>query len=122
MSNCKDCVHHKLCNDTDLNGGDNNVAEQCEYFKDKSKCCELPYKVGSKVFVSPDNGEHFHKAILCGCNEKGSFIVFVNDYELTEDENHIVKHPLKRVFYDWFAKVYSKEEVEQSLERRSDEE
>jgi hypothetical protein len=49
MKTCEDCVHYKLCNDSDLNGGDINVTEQCEYFKDKSKFIELPCRIGDYI-------------------------------------------------------------------------
>ena len=111
MSTCKDCLHSEICPwDCD--------SVVCERFKDKSKFLELPCEIGSEVFVSPDNGEHFHKATLYGCNGKGAFVVFVNDNELTEDEKHIVENPKKYVFYDWFSKVYSKEEAEKALIER----
>ena len=49
MKTCEDCVHYKLCNDSDLNGGDINVTEQCEYFKDNSKFIELPCRIGDYI-------------------------------------------------------------------------
>lgn len=49
MSTCKDCIHYKLCNDSDLNGVDINVTEQCEYFKDKTKFIELPCRTGDYI-------------------------------------------------------------------------
>lgn len=111
MSTCNDCLHAEIC-PWDCDG------VVCEHFKDRSKFIELPCEIGSEVFVSPDNGEHFHKATLYGCNGKGAFVVFVNDNELTEDEKHIVENPKKYVFYDWFSKVYSKEEAEKALIER----
>ena len=118
---CKDCMKADVCKhkaNLDKAPIIGMSVEECEYFKDKSKFIELPCEIGSEVFVSPNNGEHFHKATLYGCNGKGAFVVFVNDNELTEDEKHIVKNPKKYVFYDWFSKVYSKEEAEQALAER----
>lgn len=48
-------------------------------------------------------------------NEKGTYLVFVNDNNLSEDENHIVTNPILHCFYDWFIKVYTKSEAEQAL-------
>ena len=92
---------------------------QCDFFKDRNGFVELPFKVGSKVFVTPDRGRHFHKATLYGCDEKGTFLVFVNDHNLTDEEKPIVANPCTHVFYDWFIKVYTKEEAEQALKERS---
>lgn len=116
MTNCKECIREIVCKYND------DVNEYCKgncpHFKDHSKFVELPCKIGTKVFVTPDRGKHFHKATLYGCDEKGTFLVFVNDNELLEDEKHIVANPMLRCFYDWFLKVYTKEEAEKALEER----
>ncbi len=107
--------------DERINGkfvGDRDVREKLfEYEQEESegKLIHLPYKIGSEVFVTPDKGKHFHKATLYGCDEKGTYLVFVNDNNLSEDENHIVANPILRCFYDWFIKVYTKSEAEQAL-------
>lgn len=118
---CKECVKADVCKykaKFEEYSIKDMFINECEYFKDRSKMLELPCEIGSEVFVSPDNGNHFHKANLYGCDEKGVFFVFVNDNKLQESEKHIVKNPMKKVFYDWFSKVYSKEEAEQALRER----
>lgn len=117
MPTCKDCLHYRVCK-FHIDEETKMTVNECEHFKDRSKFVELPCEIGSKVFVSPDYGEHFHKATLYGRNEKGSFLVFVNDNELTEDEKHIVSSPMIKMFYDCFLKLYSKEEAEQILIER----
>lgn len=117
---CTDCLHYELCQALEDNHQANKIKPiQCGLFKERSKFVEMPCEIGSEVFVSPDNGENFHKANLYGCDKKGVFLVFVNDNKLKESEKHIVKNPMKKVFYDWFSKVYSKEEAEQALAERS---
>lgn len=120
---CENCLKSDVCKHKASIEKDpilEDVIERCEHFKDRSKFVEMPCEIGSEVFVSPDNGEHFHKANLYGCDEKGVFLVFVNDNKLKESEKHIVKNPMKKVFYDWFSKVYSKEEAEKALAKRGE--
>ena len=77
----------------------------------------LPCKVGTYVFVSPNNGRSFHKAELCGANEHGVYLVRLRDDLLAENEKHIVKNPSGKIFYDWFHRIYTKEAAEKALER-----
>ncbi len=74
-----------------------------------------PVKFGSEIFVTPDRGKHFHKARLYGCDEKGVWLVWVNDNLLTEEDKHIVANPMKHTFYDWFINIYTREEAEAKL-------
>lgn len=117
MASCKDCLCGDLCIDRYVCGD----RPACEHFKDRTQFVELPCKVGTKVFVSPDRGKHFHKATLYGCDEKGTFLVFVNDNELSKDEKHIVENPNTHCFYDWFLKVYTREAAEKALKEREKE-
>lgn len=50
MASCKDCMHEEVCN---IFSGDLNEdgAEKCVCFKDRSRFVELPCKVGDTVFV-----------------------------------------------------------------------
>ena len=89
--------------------------EAMQMYKEKDRYIKLPCKAGSEVFVSPNRGQSFHKAKIYGCDEKGVWLVWVNDKLLTEEDKHIVANPMKRTFYDWFLKVYTKEEAEQKL-------
>ena len=50
MATCKDCIHYELCFDDNITQFDDGNAEQCAYFKDKSKLVELPCKVGDTVY------------------------------------------------------------------------
>lgn len=79
---------------------------------------KMPYPVGSYVFVSPNKGKSFHKARIFGKNEKGTYLVWVCDESLDENEKHIVENPMTKFFYDWFHKVYSKEEAEAALKEQ----
>lgn len=114
MASCKDCLSYEVCKNRDV-FGDMPI---CEHFKDRTRFVELPCKVGSEVYVTPDREKHFHKATLYGCDEKGTFLVFVNDHNLTDEEKHIVANPCTHVFYDWFLKVYTREEAEKALKER----
>ena len=112
MASCKDCLHYDVCSFDESCLPD---YVNCICYKDRNRFVEFPCKVGSEVFVTPDRGKHFHKATLYGCDEKGTYLVFVNDNKLSEDEKHIVANPILRCFYDWFIKVYTKAEAEQAL-------
>lgn len=83
----------------------------------QGRLVELPCKVGADVFVSPNNGKSFHKARLYGKNNNGSHLVMVCDETLTEEEKHLVSSPIGQLFYDWFYKIYTKEEAEQALSK-----
>ena len=75
----------------------------------------LPCKVGSTVWVSPNNGESFHTGKLYGMNENGSYLVFVDD-----KVRDFVDFPFERkAIYDWFFKIYTREEAEQALKERA---
>lgn len=50
MASCKDCICGDICIDRYVCGD----RPACEHFKDRSKFVELPCKVGSEVFVTPD--------------------------------------------------------------------
>lgn len=43
---CKDCFHYEMCLPRVAVGGD----KTCQFFKDKSKVIELPWKVGDTVY------------------------------------------------------------------------
>ena len=75
----------------------------------------LPCKVGTYVFVSPNNGRSFHKAELCGANEHGVYLIRLRDDLLEDNEKHIVKNPSGKIFYDWFRRIYTREEAEKAL-------
>ena len=49
MASCKDCMHEKVC---DYYAGDLNEegAEKCVCFKDRTRFVELPCKVGDTVY------------------------------------------------------------------------
>lgn len=62
---CKDCIHYEVCKDykrnicTVCNYRHEEFCmhhEICDYFKDKSKCIELPCKVG-------DTAYHYYKSV-----------------------------------------------------------
>lgn len=127
MLKCKNCYHKDICThvraynfaknhnlDHFLIGHQETVAN-CENFKDKSLIVELPVPVESYVFVSPNNGKNFHKAIIYGMNKKGSYLVRLCDDLIEENEKHIVKNPSRRIFYDWFFKIYTREDAEKAL-------
>lgn len=78
----------------------------------------MAYPVGSYVFVSPNKGKSFHKARVFGKNKKGAYLVWICDESLDENEKHIVENPMTKFFYDWFHKVYSKEEAEAALKEQ----
>ena len=106
MSTCKDCIHYKLCNDADLNGGDINVTEQCEYFKDRSNFIELPCS-----FDLDEVTELYEDMVRCGIeykngNNLGREVQGTGDLLL--DSASI----LKTVFL-------TKEEVEQALNKNN---
>jgi hypothetical protein len=44
--------------------------------------------VGTYIFVSPDNGQHFYKAQIYGCTKKCHFLVQVDDKKLLENDKH----------------------------------
>jgi|GEM_PF-5074036 len=80
------------------------------------KAVELPFPVGTHVFVSPNHGKSFHKAVLYGKNENGIYLVQLCDNLLTKDEKQIVENPMSRIFYDWFAKLYTEAEAQAKLD------
>lgn len=88
-----------------------------EDLQQQGRLIELPCKIGADVFVSPNNGKSFHKARLYGKNGNGSHLVMVCDETLTKEEKHLVSSPIGRLFYDWFYKIYTKEEAEQALSK-----
>lgn len=49
MASCKDCMHEKVC---DYFAGDMNEegAEKCVCFKDRTRFVELPCKVGEELY------------------------------------------------------------------------
>lgn len=50
--NCKDCIYYEVCDVRGLTYSKHQPVESvCEYFKDKSKYIELPYKVGDTVYM-----------------------------------------------------------------------
>lgn len=55
---CKDCIHHEVCKEdnTALCGYAlvESTAENCDYFKDKSRFIELPCEVGDTVYIIRD--------------------------------------------------------------------
>lgn len=129
MASCKNCVHCEACDISAVYFGGTigseefrkyekrtNVEFDCEQFKDRTRFIELPCKIGSEVFVTPDRGKHFHKATLYGRDKKGTYLVFVNDRNLTDEEKRIVANPCTHSFYGWFLKVYTKEEAKKALE------
>lgn len=78
---------------------------------------ELPCKVGSDVYVSPNNGKNFYIGTLYGKKENGSYLVFVH-----HKVGALIPYPLENnAFYDWFFKIYSKEEAEARLKKLQDE-
>lgn len=131
MASCRDCKHYekcdkvymyitmqRVCSEFKKEPVDGMYIEGCEHFKDRTRFVELPCKIGSEVFVTPDRGKHFHKATLYGCDKKGTYLVFVNDRNLTDEEKRIVANPCTHSFYSWFIKVYTKEAAEKALEER----
>ena len=49
MSKCENCIHYERCDSLSETVNENY---QCDYFKDKSLCVELPCKVGDTVYIS----------------------------------------------------------------------
>lgn len=92
--------------------------EELKQYKDAEEnglLVRLPCKVGSTVWVSPNNGESFHTGKLYGMNENGSYLVFVDD-----KVRDFVDFPFERkAIYDWFFKIYTREEAEQALKERA---
>lgn len=59
---CKDCIHSDVCRYKFFHLSENhytldskNVEYVCKCFKDKSKCIELPCKVGDVVYAIKNN-------------------------------------------------------------------
>lgn len=78
---------------------------------------ELPCKVGSDVYVSSNNGKNFYIGTLYGKKENGSYLVFVH-----HKVGALIPYPLENnAFYDWFFKIYSKEEAEARLKELQNE-
>lgn len=102
--NCENCIHREVC------PGYQVTMPDCKQYKDEARFIELPCKVGDTVWVSPNNGKSFHTGKLFGKNERGSHLVFV-----TDTVTDFVSQPLNRFFYDWFFRVYTREEAEQAL-------
>ena len=122
MAKCENCYHAGVCKNYPCTGLPPKMRQElldkgCEHYKDKSLIVELPVPVESYVFVSPDNGKCFHKAVIYGKNKNGSYLVCLRDDLLDENDKHLVENPLprSRIFYDWFFKVYTSEEAEKSL-------
>lgn len=63
--------------------------------------------------------KNFHKAIIYGMNKNDSYLVRLCDDLLEENEKHIVKNPSRRIFYDWFFKIYTREDAEKALNAES---
>ncbi|MFR7906808.1 MAG: hypothetical protein ACLU4K_01130 [Oscillospiraceae bacterium] len=116
MPKCEKCYHYEMCQSLeDCNKIKKINATSCSFYRDKSLIIELPVPTESYVFVSPNNGKDFHKAIIYGMNKKGSYLVRLCDDLLEENEKHIVKNPMHRIFFDWFFKIYTREEAEKAL-------
>ena len=66
MATCSKCIHFELCFDDNITQFDNGGAEQCTYFKDRSKFVELPCKVGETVYFvySNENGYLIEEAVV----------------------------------------------------------
>ncbi|MDE6021607.1 MAG: hypothetical protein K2H01_11505 [Ruminococcus sp.] len=79
---------------------------------ESERIVELPYKVGSEVYVSPNNGKDFYIGTLYGKNERGSYLVLV--HHKVRDS---APSKLEIAFYDWHFNLYSKEEVDQRLKQ-----
>ena len=66
MSNCRDCIHGKVCENAfcwiDLN--DSNKHTICHDFKPKSRFIELPCAVGDTVYMITPNGNIRNLTIL----------------------------------------------------------
>lgn len=61
-------------------------------------CIELPFPVGSIVYVTLEDDNLFYPAKLYGMSETGAYLVLVQ----TGSQEHT---------YAWFCKIYSKDEV-----------
>lgn len=134
MPTCKDCINYKLCNDADLNAGDNNAAKQCEYFKDKSKSVDLPCKVGDTIYQIVYNYDrktcpatiypsHYVKKEVVGihiCDSRLRVNALSNkkyrDYLIVRICNAVEHIPFVKIGKSVFL---TKEEAEQALAERS---
>lgn len=88
----------------------NHASEVNKVTKSQGVTYTLPVPVGATVYVSPNFGRSFHTGKLYGINENGSYLVLVDD-----ETTKYVEAPLDRAFWDWFAKIYTVEEVAKSL-------
>ena len=64
---CKDCIHHEVCKEdnTALCGYAlvESTAENCDYFKDKSRFIELPCKVGNTIYQLDTAGRIYESKV-----------------------------------------------------------
>lgn len=91
---CKNCIHYVLCEywANSTNSPYYPHGSDCVYFKDKSKTCELPCKVGDTIYrVVPDTDEYgyyvdrlkligYEKINEIIISQEGTFIVDNEDY------------------------------------------
>lgn len=103
MAACKDCLHFAVCEEVPTKS-----ADDCEFFKDRSRFVELPCKHGDTLF-----------RIINGKIEKGVATTFFYG-----SESHIVNCRFPKIntgipFHRFGKTVFlSKKEAEQALKER----
>lgn len=97
---CKDCISYEACkfNNKNLPEEYEPIEWQCDNFKDKSRCIELPYPLRTKVFVirsqtSDKNNLYIFEDYITGYIYGKYGLLMTFDYHLSEDN-------FERVFTD----------------------
>ena len=124
MNVCKDCIHYEICDKWVSPCESFPETEGCKCFKDKSYFVELPCKVGDKVY----------KPIITSKGEPAIWEIIVTSIDIDIGKNgvspnsYVIGH-LKNThcgesaYFCEFGKTVflTREEAEQALERREDE-
>lgn len=119
MATCSNCIHFELCFDDNITQFNNGGAEQCTYFKDRSKFVDLPCKVGDTVyrvgeFVEGVKEFKIHHFRIF--NDRVS--AFSDPWDGEVCKIHQIGKIIKEL-YDWNGYFLTKEEAEKALEERT---
>lgn len=62
---CKDCFHFDACATWAEGFGFSEEDENCQYFKDKKYCLEVPCAVGDRVYAIRNDVGRYRAAVIC---------------------------------------------------------
>ena len=109
MASCKDCMHEKVCNyfEGDLN---EEGAEKCVYFKDRTQFVELPCNVGDTVYLIKNHNIYERKVTRIIFDPRTIIQLMAKDYVCYA--SHIGRNDFGKTVF------LTREEAEKALKER----